>query len=105
MVAYTVSQRRREFGVRTALGARPADLVSDSMRSALVPTIIGIAIGLSMAAYVTRFVESQLYGIAPLDVPTFGVAALIMLVAAGAAAYLPARAAGKADPMQSLRYE
>ncbi|HJU75603.1 MAG TPA: ABC transporter permease, partial [Gemmatimonadaceae bacterium] len=105
MVAYSASQRRRELGVRTALGARPRDLIVTSVRAAIVLTAVGIATGLAAAAYLTRFVESQLYAIAPLDLPTFATAAIVMLLAAACAAYVPARAAAHADPMQSLRYE
>ena len=105
LVAYSVSQRRRELGIRAALGARPRDLVMTTMRSAVTLTAIGIASGLMAGAYLTRFVESQLYAIRPLDLPTFGGAAIVMLIAAGLAAYVPARRAVRADPMTALRYE
>ena len=61
--------------------------------------------GLTAAAYVTRFVKSQLYAIEPLDPPTFVVAAVVMLLTAAVSAYIPTRRAALADPMQSLRYE
>ncbi len=105
LVAYSVSQRRRELGIRAALGARPRDLVMTTMRSAVALTAIGIASGLMAGAYLTRFVASQLYAIRPLDLPTFAGAAIVMLVAAGVAAYVPARRAVRADPMTTLRYE
>jgi putative ABC transport system permease protein len=88
-----------------ALGARPGDLVMTTMRSAIVLTAVGVASGLAAGAYLTRFVKSQLYAIEPLDPPTFTVAAVVMLVTAAVAAYIPARRAAHADPMQSLRYE
>jgi putative ABC transport system permease protein len=105
MVAYSVTQRRRELGVRVALGAQPGDLIMTTMRSAITLTAIGVASGLAAGAYLTRFVRSQLYAIEPLDPPTFMVAAAVMLMTAAVAAYLPARRAARADPMQSLRYE
>jgi putative ABC transport system permease protein len=104
-VAYSVAQRRRELGVRVALGARPEDLIKTTMRSAITLTAVGVASGLAAGAYVTQFVKSQLYAIEPLDPPTFAVAATIMLVTAAVAAYIPARRAALADPMESLRYE
>jgi putative ABC transport system permease protein len=105
LVAYSLSQRQRELGVRAALGARPADLLATAMRSAVLLTAIGVAAGLLTGAYVTRFVEGELYGVEPLDVPTFVIAAAAMLVSAAVAAYVPARRAIAADPMVSLRYE
>jgi len=104
-VAYSVTQRRRELGVRVALGARPGDLMITTMRSAVTLTAVGIASGLAAGAFMTRFVKSQLYAIDPLDPLTFTIAAAIMLTTAAVAAYLPARRAALADPMQSLRDE
>jgi putative ABC transport system permease protein len=105
MVAYSVTQRRRELGVRVALGAQPGDLIMTTIRSAITLTSVGVACGLAAGAYLTRLVKSQLYAIEPLDPPTFIVAAAVMLLTAAIAAYLPARRAARADPMQSLRYE
>ncbi|MPZ21630.1 MAG: FtsX-like permease family protein [Luteitalea sp.] len=105
LVACSVSQRHQELGIRAALGARPWHLVVTVTRSAVVLTAGGVALGLATGGYVTRFVESQLFAIKPLDVPTFVGAALLMLVVAGVAAYLPARHAARTDPMTALRYE
>ena len=104
MVAYWVTQRRRELGVRVALGAQLGDLIMTTMRSAITLTAVSVASGLTAGAYLTTFVKTQLYAIEPLDPPTFTVAAAVMLMTA-VAAYLPARRAARADPMQSLRYE
>jgi ABC-type antimicrobial peptide transport system permease subunit len=104
LVAYSVSQRRRELALRAPLGARFADLVAESMRSAVL-TGIGVVAGLSMAVYLMQFVERQLYAIDPLEVPTFAGAAILMMITAGVAAYWPARRAAHADPMTALRCE
>lgn len=105
LVAYSVSQRRRELALRVALGARSADLVATAMRSAVALTTIGVAVGLSTAVYLVRFVERFLYAIDPLDLPTFAGAAIMMILTAGVAAYGPARRAANADPMTALRDE
>jgi predicted permease len=105
LVAYSVSQRRRELALRVALGAGSSNLVATSIRSAMGLTAIGIVVGLSIAVYLIRFVRHELYAIDPLDVPTFAGAAILMLMTAGAAAYVPARRAANADPMTVLRYE
>jgi ABC-type antimicrobial peptide transport system permease subunit len=105
LVAYSVSQRRRDLAIRAALGARPSDLIVASMGSAMVLTGIGIVVGLSLGASLTRAIEHQLYAIEPVDVPTFAGVALLMFVTAAAAAYFPARRAVHADPMTALRDE
>jgi putative ABC transport system permease protein len=105
LVAYSVSQRRQEFGIRTALGARPRDLVMATVRSAVLLAALGILAGIAGGVYATRFVESQLYGIDARDVPTFAGAAVLMLVTAALAAIVPARRAAHADALAALRYE
>ena len=105
LVAYSVSQRRQELGIRAALGARPGDLVVTATRSAVGLTAVGVLVGLGAAVYLTRFVESQLFAVKPLDAPTFLGAAAVMLVVAGLASYVPARRAARVDPMTALRHE
>jgi putative ABC transport system permease protein len=105
LVMYSMTQRRRELGIRAALGAAPASLVVAGMRAAIVLTALGIAVGLGVGAYATRFIESQLYAIEPLDVPTFVAAAGVMLAAAAVAAYVPAWRAVRSDPVAALRDE
>ena len=105
LVAYSVSLRLKEFGIRAALGARPRDLAAAAMGSAAVLTALGIVTGLAASIYLARFVESRLYGIETLDPPTFLGAGLVMLLVAGLAAYLAARRAARVDPMTALRYE
>ena len=103
LVAYSVSYRHREFGIRTALGARPADLLVTSIRSASLLTGAGIVCGLVSAAYLTRIIQSQLYGVTQVSWTTFAFAAMVMIVTGGMAAYIPARRAVRADPMVGLR--
>ena len=103
LVAYAIAQRRQEFGIRSALGARPRDLAITAMRSALLLTAMGVTLGLALAAFLTRFIESQLYAVRPLDAPTFLGAAAATLIVAGMAAAIPARQAVRIDPMTALR--
>jgi putative ABC transport system permease protein len=105
LVAYSVSQRRRELGIRAALGARPADLILAVTRLAVALTAVGLIVGLAAAAYLTRFVASQLYAVDPLNAPTFLAAAVLMLAVAGLASYIPARRAVRVGPMTALRYD
>jgi predicted permease len=105
LVAYSVSQRQREFGIRMALGARPADLTATIMRAPILLTIAGIVLGVAASASLIRFVESQLYGITPLTAPTLAAAAAVMLLAAALGAYIPARSVARRDPSVALRYE
>jgi putative ABC transport system permease protein len=105
MVAYSVSRRIPELGLRAALGARPRDLVAATTRAALVATATGVAAGLAAGLYLTRFVRHQLYAVDPFDVPTFALAAILMLMVAAVAAYVPARRAATLDPMAALRHD
>lgn len=105
VLAYTVGQRTREFGVRTALGARSRDVLAVVLGQGLRSTCIGIGIGLATAVALTRYLEGMLYGVTPLDPLTF--VAVVALVAAviSIASYGPARRATRVDPMTALRHE
>ena len=103
LVSYSVSQRLREFGIRAALGAQPADLLTAALRSALLSTAAGVALGLAATLYLVRFVESQLYAVQALDPLTYLAASAVMLSAAIFSAYLPARRAARVDPAETLR--
>jgi putative ABC transport system permease protein len=103
LVAYSVSRRMKELGIRAALGAQPKDLALTTMRSALALTMSGVVIGLGFAAYAARFVEKQLYAVSPLDLTTFVGAAVVMAIVAAVAATIPARLAARADPATALR--
>jgi predicted permease len=105
VIAYAVSQRTQEMGIRLALGAAPGDVLKMVLRQGLVVTSIGLGIGLALAFAVTGFMRSLLPGIEPRDPLTFiGVPVLLMAIAV-MAALIPARRAGNVDPVVALRYE
>jgi ABC-type lipoprotein release transport system permease subunit len=104
-ITWWVTQRTREIGVRMALGADANGVAVLVMRQGLAVAAIGIVLGLGGAAVSTRLIATWLYGITPLDLRTFALSALAMLVVAGAASYLPARRASRVDPIIALRAE
>ncbi|MGA3238107.1 MAG: ABC transporter permease [Bryobacteraceae bacterium] len=105
VLAYAVSQRRREIGIRLALGAPQSELKRMFMRYALRLAGIGVGIGLVAAASVTRLMGSLLFGIAPMDPVTYVAVPVVLLAAALLASYLPARRAAAVDPVETLRAE
>jgi predicted permease len=105
LLAYVVSQRTRELGVRLALGARRGDLLWLVMRQASVMLVCGVVIGLGLAVASGRVVRSYLYGVSARDGWTLGLVALVLMIAGLLAAYLPARRAALVDPMEALRAE
>jgi predicted lysophospholipase L1 biosynthesis ABC-type transport system permease subunit len=98
-----VRDRMREFGIRMALGAQPSHVRLTVLRQAGVVAGIGAVIGLAAALATSRLVSSLLFGVTPTDPLALGGACLVLLVAAGAAAYLPARRATSIDPVRTLR--
>ena len=105
VMAYSVSRRTREIGVRVALGATYHDVVAMIVRQGLRPVFIGVAIGLVGSLALTRTLQSLLFGVTATDPLTF-VGVIILLVAAALlACYIPARRATKVDPVVALRYE
>jgi predicted permease len=105
VISYAVSQRTREIGIRLALGARSASVLTLVMRQGLAPAAAGIAAGLVAAALLTRFLGSVLYGVAPVDGPTFLAIPLLLLAVAATSVLLPALRASRVDPNEALRAE
>jgi putative ABC transport system permease protein len=105
MLAFAVTQRTREIGVRVALGARPGEVIRLVMGRALVLTAVGIGLGIAGALALTRLLSSMLFGLTALDPSTYVGVAVFFTIVAIAAAYLPARRATKADPVIALRAE
>ena len=105
VIAYSVSRRTQEMGIRVALGARGRQLTGMVLGRALMLALGGVVIGLFAAAGATRFMGSLLVDVSALDAATFILVPLLLCVVAAAAAYLPARRASKVDPMVALRYE
>jgi putative ABC transport system permease protein len=105
VLAFVVSQRRREIGVRIALGATARDVVADVLGQGLRLAALGMAVGLVLALTVTRLMSSLLFGIGATDVATFAGAALLLTVIAIAASLVPALRASRVDPLVALRDE
>ncbi len=103
VIAYAVSQRRREIGIRLALGAQQRHLKAMFVRDGVVLTIMGIAIGLLSSAGLTRLMKAVLFGISPIDPPTYAAVPIVLLVAAILASYIPATRAGRVDPVDALK--
>jgi putative ABC transport system permease protein len=103
VLAYSVAQRRQEFGVRLALGAEPQDILRLVVRQGLILATTGIAIGLLASLLLTRLMSSLLYKTSSRDLTTFVLAPVIFLLIAGLASYLPARRATHVDPVEALR--
>src|SRR4029450_12948374 len=105
LVAYGVSQRTREIGVRLALGATPSSIVGGVVRHGLGLAGFGIAIGLWTAYALSRFMGGILYDVAPTDTVTYLVVAALLVGCATAASILPAKSAARLDPVRALRDE
>ena len=105
LIAYGVTTRLREFGVRMALGADARDILRTAARPALLIAGVGTVCGIAGTIYLTRFIKSSLYGVSPLDPVAFVTAAVLLALAVLLASWIPARRAAKVDPMVALRYE
>ena len=105
VIAYSVSQRTQELGIRAALGARPGNVISMVLRQGMSLSLIGMAIGVTLAFLMLRALRSVLFGVGTTDLPTLGVVSLLLLLVAFVASYIPALRATKVDPVIALRHE
>jgi predicted permease len=105
VISYAVSQRTREIGIRMALGAKKSELVWMFVRSSLVLTGVGTAVGLGASAALMHLMRTLLFGISPLDPVTFATVPVALVVAAIVASYLPARRTAAVNPVEALRAE
>jgi ABC-type antimicrobial peptide transport system permease subunit len=105
LLAYTVTRRVKEIGIRMALGAQRSEVMGLVLRQSLILTSIGVILGLASAAALTRYIAGMLFGLSPLDPTTFLVVSLMFGLVAAIASYLPARRATRIDPLTALRYE
>jgi putative ABC transport system permease protein len=105
VLAYMVTQRRREIGIRLALGARRRDVLGLVIGQGMRLALVGLVLGLAGALALTRVLEHLLYEIKPTDPLTFAVVSLVLFAAALLTCWLPARRAARVDPMEALRYE
>lgn len=105
VMAFAVTQRTQEIGIRNALDARSADVLKLVVKHGMKLALLGMVIGLAGSWAITRFIEKLLVGVEATDLLTFSVVSVCLLVAAFVACYLPARRATKVDPLVALRYE
>jgi ABC-type antimicrobial peptide transport system permease subunit len=105
VIAYAVSQRTREIGIRAALGAQRAALTRMFVRQGLALAAIGVVCGVAVAFATMRMMSSLLYRVSPMDPWTYVTATLLIVVIAGLATYVPSRRAAVVDPVDALRAE
>jgi len=104
-IAYAVTRKTHEIGIRMALGAKPTNILGMLLRRGITLTLIGVAFGVVAALGATRLISSMIFGVSPYDPLTFVAVAAILSIVALLACYIPARRAMKVDPMVALRYE
>jgi predicted permease len=105
VLAYAVGQQTREIGVRVALGARPGDVARLVLRSGLAPVVIGTLLGMAGALGASRLIGNVLYGVTPLDPPTYLASGVVLVVVGALACAAPAWRASRVEPMQALRVD
>ena len=105
VIAFAASQRRREIGLRMALGASSRSVIALIMREGLLLTAVGVVLGVGVALLGGSALRSVLIGVGPADPVSFGGAVLVLLLVGAAASYVPARSALSVDPSTALRSE
>jgi putative ABC transport system permease protein len=105
VISYSVTQRTQELGIRMALGAQRSEVLNLVIGQGMLLAGIGAVIGLGASLAFSRALKNQLFQVSAFDPLTFGVTALVLIAAALAACYIPARRATRVDPMDALRYE
>jgi predicted permease len=105
VISFVVSQRKREIGIRMALGAQGGDVVQMVLRQGATMALVGVTIGIVAGLGLTRLMTNLLFGVTPRDPLTFGLVAALLMLVALLACYVPARRAMKVDPVVALRYE
>ncbi|MGH9889073.1 MAG: FtsX-like permease family protein, partial [bacterium] len=105
IVAHVISDRRREIGIRLALGASSLQVIASVSQSGARPAVLGLLVGSGAAALASRALSSAVYGVRPFDPLVIGGVSIVLAVAIFAAAYLAARRALRVDPVESLRFE
>jgi putative ABC transport system permease protein len=103
VLAYAVTQRVREFGIRQALGADSRSILSLVLSQGMLRTAIGVVLGIGGALALTRYLQSMLFGVSTRDLPVFAGVTLVLIAVAVLACYIPARRATRIDPMVALR--
>lgn len=105
LIAFSVTERTEEIGVRMALGAQASDVVRLIVRQGMAPALAGLGIGLVVSLALTRLLSSLLYGVSAADAPTYAAISLSLLAVTLLASYIPARRATRVDPLVALRSE
>jgi ABC-type antimicrobial peptide transport system permease subunit len=105
VLAYTVRQRVREIGIRMAMGAQGGDMLRLLIAGGMRPTLLGIAIGVAVALALSRVLSALVFGVRPMDVPTFLGGSLLLALVSFLACFIPTYRATKVDPLQALRDE
>jgi putative ABC transport system permease protein len=103
VVAYAVSQRTQEIGLRMAIGAQRSDVLRMVLGDGMKLAAVGVVFGLGTALALARYTESMLFGVTPLDAVSYAATAAVMLAVSALACYVPARRASAVDPLQALR--
>jgi ABC-type antimicrobial peptide transport system permease subunit len=104
-MGYTVSLQTHDIGIRMALGAHPSSVMRTTLLRGLRPIVVGVVIGLVASYWLSRFMESHIYGVTATDPWTFGGVAVALTTVGMVACALPARKAMRVDPLIALRYE